>query len=97
MPSVSAVPTMTASMMVVRWATNCSRPMRRGLSESGPNHHSVADAADPKAACAASSSAAWSSAISRSSLSNMSAMASVISRPSLRVRIVASEVPPDGA
>ncbi|CKV05195.1 Uncharacterised protein [Mycobacterium tuberculosis] len=65
--------------------------MRRGLSGSGPNHHSVADAADPNAANAASSSAARFSSISRSSLLNISAMASVISRPSLRVRTVASD------
>ena len=30
-----------------------SRGIRRGLSESGPNHHSVAEAADPNAAWAA--------------------------------------------
>ena len=63
--------------------------MRRGLSGVGPSHHSVADAAHPNAANAASSKAAWSSSMSRSSLLNMSAMVSVISRPSFRVRTVA--------
>ena len=91
MPSVSAVPTMTPIMIVVSWVDELLGGMRRGLSGPGPSHHSVADAADPNAANAASSNAARSSSISRSSLLNISAMVNVISRPSLRVRTVASD------
>jgi len=91
MPSISAVPLMTPIVIVVRCSTNWSWGIRRGLSTSEPSHQSVAAAAQPYVANAASSKAPGSSSISRSSLLNISAMASVISRPSLNVRVADSE------
>src|SRR6202035_4510456 len=76
-PSCSAVPPMTPIVIVVSCSTNLSRAIRRGLSRSDPSHQSVADAAEPNAAKAASWMAAGSRSISRSSLLNISAIASV--------------------
>ena len=64
MPSSSPVPLMAPTMIVVRCATNSSGAIRRGLSSLAPNHQSVADAAVPKIANAASSNAAGSSSMS---------------------------------
>ncbi len=58
MPSSSQVPLMAPTMIVVRCATNSSAGIRRGLSSSAPSHQSVAEAAVPKVANAASSIAA---------------------------------------